>query len=223
MRILLLEDTEDVAAAIAESFARRGDAVDHVATIADAVASLAVQDYDIAILDIQLPDGEGIQVLRHLRQSGRAVPVLMLTARAEIEMRIKTLDLGADDYMVKPFDLGELHARVRALGRRGAVARDAIMTYGDLTYDPASHALIVAGQTVILTRREYSLLDILLANRGRVVGKDHIFERMFSFKDEDVGMNTVETYVARLRRKLDGSSVSIRTLRGLGYQMVADV
>ena len=126
MRILLLEDTEDVAAAIAESFARRGDAVDHVATIADAVASLAVQDYDIAILDIQLPDGEGIQVLRHLRQSGRAVPVLMLTARAEIEMRIKTLDLGADDYMVKPFDLGELHARVRALGRRGAVARDAI-------------------------------------------------------------------------------------------------
>ena len=97
------------------------------------------------------------------------------------------------------------------------------MTYGDLTYDPASHALTVAGQTVILTRREYSLLDILLANRGRVVGKDHIFERMFSFKDEDVGMNTVETYVARLRRKLDGSSVSIRTLRGLGYQMVADV
>ena len=220
MRMLLLEDTEDVALAIAESFARRGDAVDHVITVADAVASLAVQDYDIVILDIQLPDGEGTQVLRHLRQSGRAVPVLMLTARSEVEMRIKTLDLGADDYMIKPFDLGELHARVRALARRGSVPRDTIMSYGDICFDPATLILTIAGHPVTLTRREYSLLDILLANRGRVVGKDHIFERMFSFNDDDVGMNTVETYVARLRRKLEGSSVSIRTLRGLGYQMV---
>ncbi|MEO8242466.1 MAG: response regulator transcription factor [bacterium] len=222
MRMLLVEDTEDVAAAVAESFARRGDAVDCVDTVADAVASLAVQDYDIAILDIELPDGEGTEVLRQLRKSGRAVPVLMLTARGKVEARISALDQGADDYMVKPFDLGELHARVRALARRTVPERAGVISYGDITFDPAARELTVSGVPVTLTRREYSLLEVLLVNRGRVVAKDHIFERMFAFNDAEVGLNTIETYVARLRRKIGDSRVSIRTLRGLGYQLVAD-
>ncbi|MBI1170112.1 response regulator [bacterium] len=222
MRMLLVEDTEDVAAAVVESFARRGDAVDHVGTVADAVASLAVLEYDITILDIQLPDGEGTEILRILRQTGRAVPVLMLTARGEVDARIAALDQGADDYMVKPFDLGELHARVRALVRRNGTERAGIIAYGDITFDPAARELTVAGQPVTLTRREYSLLEVLLTNRGRVVAKDHIHDRMFSFNDEEVGLNSIETYVARLRRKIEGSHVTIRTLRGLGYQLVAD-
>jgi len=222
MRLLLVEDTEDVAAAVVESFARRGDAVDCVGTVADAVASLAAQDYDLAILDIELPDGEGTAVLRGLRQTGQAVPVLMLTARGEVGARIAALDQGADDYMVKPFDLGELHARVRALARRSTPERGATIAYGDIVFDPAGRSLTVSGLPVVLTRREYSLLEVLLANRGRVVAKDHIHDRMFSFAEEEVGLNTIETYVARLRRKLEASRVTIRTLRGLGYQMVCD-
>jgi DNA-binding response OmpR family regulator len=222
MRMLLVEDTEDVAAAVVESFGRRGDAVDWVGTVADAVASLAVQEYDIAIVDIELPDGEGTQVLQVLRQSGCAVPVLMLTARGEVASRIAALDQGADDYMVKPFDLGELHARVRALVRRTVPERAVLITFSDITFDPATRGLTVAGQPVALTRREYSLLEVLLMNRGRVVAKEHIHDRMFSFNDEEVGLNSIETYVARLRRKIDGSRVTIRTLRGLGYQMVSD-
>jgi two-component system response regulator TctD len=217
-----VEDTEDVAAAVVESFARRGDAVDSVGTVGDAVASLAVQDYDVAILDIELPDGEGTEVLRSLRQSGRAVPVLMLTARGEVASRIAALDQGADDYMVKPFDLGELQARVRALARRSVPERSAVISYSDICFDPAARELTVAGRPVALTRREYSLLEVLLINRGRVVAKDHIHDRMFAFNDEEVGLNTIETYVARLRRKIDGSHVTIRTLRGLGYQLIAD-
>lgn len=221
MRLLLVEDTEDVAAALVESFARRGDAMDWASTVTDAVSMLAVQDYDLAILDIQLPDGEGTEVLRMLRQTGRALPVMMLTARAEVGARIAALDGGADDYMVKPFDLMELQARVRALVRRVGGARSGTVTFGDLTFDPASLALTVAGAPIAMTRREFSLLEVLLANRGRVVAKDKIHDRMFSFNEDEVGLNTVETYVARLRRKLEGSHVTIRTLRGLGYQMVA--
>ncbi len=222
MRMLLVEDTEDVATAVVESFGRRGDAVDCVGTVADALASLDVQSYDIAILDIQLPDGMGTDVLRAMRKAGRAIPVLMLTARGEVETRIATLDQGADDYMVKPFDLGELHARVRALVRRNGPELTASIACGDIIYDCAACELTVAGQSVTLTRREYSLLEILLTNRGRVVTKEHIHARMFSFNEEDVGLNTIETYIARLRRKIEGSRVSIRTLRGLGYQLVAD-
>ena len=222
MRLLLVEDTEDMASALVESFTRRGDAMDWAGTVMGAQSMLAVQDYDLAILDIQLPDGKGTEILSMLRKAGRALPVLMLTARGEVGARIAALDGGADDYMVKPFDLMELHARVRALVRRIGGERSGTITFGDLTFDPAGLELTVAGTTVAMTRREFSLLEVLLANRGRVVGKDKIHDRMFSFNEEEVGLNTVETYIARLRRKLEGSCVTIRTLRGLGYQLVAD-
>jgi len=222
LRILLVEDTPDVAEAICASFERRGDAIDHVTTVRDAEASLDVQDYDVALLDIGLPDGSGTQVLRALRARGSATPVLMLTARSDVDDRVAALDSGADDYLVKPFDLRELEARVRALVRRSGPDRTGILEYGDLRFDPANSTATAGETTLPLTRRESSLLEILLLNRGRVVPKDRIFERMFSFNDEEVGLNAIETYIGRLRRKLEGSRVSIRTLRGLGYQLVSD-
>lgn len=222
MRLLLLEDAEDVAEAIVESFARRGDAIDHAATVEGAADMLAVQDYDVAILDIGLPDGSGTDVLRALRSADNATPVLMLTARCGVGDRVSALDGGADDYLVKPFDLRELHARVRALARRQSTDRAGVIDYGDMRFDPAGQIVTVAGMPVSLTRREFSLLEIMLANRGRVVPKEHILDRMFAFNEDEVGLNTVEIYVGRVRRKLDGSRVSIRTLRGLGYQIVAD-
>lgn len=222
MRILLLEDAVDVAEAICASFAKRGDAVDHVCTVADGLASIEVQEYDVAVLDIGLPDGSGTEVLRALRTRRSATPVLMLTARTKVDDRVSALDSGADDYLVKPFDLRELEARVRALCRRSGADRTGTLAFGNLVFDPASQTATADGAPLPLTRREASLLEILLASKGRVVPKDRIFDRMFSFNDEDVGLNAVETYVGRLRRKLDGSSLSIRTLRGLGYQLVED-
>ena len=222
MRLLLLEDTEDVAEAIVACFTRRGDAVDHAGTLAAARDLIAVQDYDIAILDVTLPDGEGTEVLRDLRQAGKGTLVLVLTARANVDDRVSALDGGPDGYLVKPFDLRELQARVRALARRTQENRSALIEFGDIVFDPARCELDVGGVTVVLTRREFSLLEIMLANRGRVIAKERIFERMFSFNEVEVGMNAVETYVARLRRKLEGSRVSIKTLRGLGYQLVAE-
>ena len=223
LRILLLEDALDVADAVCASFARRGDAVDHVTLVADALASIAVQDYDVAVLDIGLPDGRGTEVLKALRDGQSATPVLMLTARAKVDDRVSALDSGADDYLIKPFDLRELEARVRALCRRSGAERSGIIEFGDLVYDPSCSTATARGEPVALTRREASLLEIMLANKERVVPKERIFERMFSFNDEEVGINAIETYVGRLRKKLGNCNVSIRTLRGLGYQLVAEV
>ncbi len=224
IRILLVEDTEDVASAIVGRFSSRGDAVDHATSRADAEDMLAVQTYDLIILDINLPDGDGIELLGAQRRNGLTTPVVMLTARLEVDDRVAALDFGADDYLVKPFDLRELEARARALIRRtkGASAETARITYGDLEVDLAGKTLTRAGEPVTLTRREFSLLEILLANRGRVVSKEQIFERMFSFSEAEVGLNAIETYMGRLRRKIEGGGVSIKTLRGLGYQLVSD-
>jgi DNA-binding response OmpR family regulator len=222
MRLLLVEDTLDVAEAIVASFSRRGDAVDHARSVGEAEDMIAIQEYDVAILDIGLPDGSGRDVLRTLRTAGRRTLVLMLTAQSGVDDRVSALDGGADDYLVKPFDLRELQARVRAIARRTRETRTGLIEFGDIVFDPAGCALSIHGFPVPLTRREFSLLEIMLANRGRVVSKERIFDRMFAFNEEEVGLNAVEIYVARLRRKLEGSSVSIRTLRGLGYQLVAE-
>ena len=222
MRILIVEDAEDVAEAVAISFARRGDAVDCAGCVADALACLDAQDYDLAILDLELPDGNGHSVLRHLRQTRKPTLVLMLTARSEVEERVSALDGGADDYVTKPFDLRELQARVRSLVRRSQGQAENRIEYGPLCFDPVRQTVAVAGRPLALTRREFSLLDTLLAHRGWVVPKERIFERMFGFDDEDVGLNAVEIQMTRLRKKLDGSGVGIRTLRGLGYQLTLD-
>lgn len=220
MRLLLVEDTADVAEAIVASFGHRGDAVDHVNSVDTAASALAVQDYDVIILDIGLPDGLGTDILSSLRDRGKPTPVLMLTARSDIEDRVAALDKGADDYLVKPFDLRELHARVRAMLRRQDTDRSGIVEFGDIRFDPAGLTVEVKGRPLSLARRELNLLEILLANRERVVAKDRLLEGMYSFKDEEVGPNAVELYVGRLRKKLCDSRITIKTLRGLGYQMV---
>ena len=196
--------------------------MDHVSTCETARDALAVQEYDLAILDINLPDGSGVDILRELRGGKVTTPVLMLTARLDVEDRIQALDIGADDYLMKPFDLRELEARVRALARRTGEVRSGILEYGDLMLDPAGRSVQILGTPLALNRREFSLLEILMTNRGRVMPKDRIFEKMFSFDDEEVGINAVEVYIGRLRKKIDASHVSIRTLRGLGYQLIDD-
>lgn len=220
MRLLLVEDVEDVADAIVSSFVRRGDAIDRVGTVADARDTLAVNDYEVIILDINLPDGEGTTILQGLRSQRRTTPVLMLTARMAVEDRVSALDNGADDYLVKPFDLRELQARVRALGRRTGAERTGLVEFGSLTIDPAGQVAACNGNALQLTRREFSLLEALVANRTRIMPKERLFDRMFSMDEEEIGLNAIETYVARLRKKLEGSGVGIRTLRGLGYQLI---
>ena len=220
MRILLVEDAEDVAEAVAISFARRGDAVDRATTRAEAEAFVAAQEYDLAILDVELPDGLGTDILRRLRLARKDTLVVMLTARSEVDERIAALDGGADDYLTKPFDLRELQARIRSLARRSQGSATPAIRFGGLEFDPARQTVTAHGAPVALTRRELALLEIMLAHRGWVVPKDRIFERMFSFAEEEVGVNAVELYMTRLRRKLEGSGVAIKTLRGLGYQLV---
>lgn len=221
MRLLLVEDTADLAEAIVVSFRRRGDAIDHAVDHASATACLAASNYDVVILDLGLPDGDGISVLTGLRQHDATTPVLILTARLGIEDRVRSLDLGADDYLVKPFDIRELAARVRALARRAVVERQTCIEYGDLRVDPAGRTVTCGQRDIELSRREFSLLEALLANRGRVASKERLYSRLFTYDEQDVGTNAIELYVSRLRRKLDCSGVRIRTLRGLGYQLVA--
>lgn len=221
MRILLVEDTDDVAEAIVDSFVKRGDAVDRARTCALARDSLTSAPYDLAILDINLPDGLGIDLIGDVRNSQQACPILMLTARLDVNDRVDALDAGADDYLMKPFDLRELQARSRALMRRLSDDRASTIRYGDLEYDAAIPQALVSGVPLQLSRRELAVLEALITNRGRVLSKERLFERVFSFDHEEVGMNAVELYVARLRKKLEGSAVHIKTLRNLGYQLVA--
>ncbi len=220
MRLLLVEDTADVAEAIALSFARAGDTLDCAFDLQQARSSLSLQQYDVLILDINLPDGSGRDLLSELRRERNTIPVLMLTARLGIDERVSSLDGGADDYLTKPFDLRELQARVRALHRRSPTVRDAFIEFGALRIDVEGKTVSCNDCELTLTRREFSLLEALLDRRGRVASKEHILNRMFSFDEADVGTNAIELYVSRLRRKLKGSGVSIRTLRGLGYQLV---
>ncbi|MFV0384691.1 response regulator [Paracoccus sp. (in: a-proteobacteria)] len=222
MRLLIVEDAGEVAEALAVSFERKGDAVDCAATLAEARDSLAGPDYDLIVLDIELPDGDAMTLLRDLRAKGSTVPVIILTARAGVEARVLALDAGADDYITKPFDLREVQARARSVLRRSHGEAGPVARMGRLTLDPASRLVTVDGKPLVLPRREYALLEILIARRGWVVSKERLFDHMFAFREEEIGMNAIEVYVARLRRHLAGSGVMIRTLRGLGYQLVEE-
>ncbi|MCQ4161534.1 response regulator transcription factor [Roseomonas sp. GC11] len=219
MRILLVEDTADVGEGIVARLQRMGHAVEWERDGEGALARIAVQPYDLFILDVMLPPPDGLRLLRHLREQGQATPVLMLTARSSVNDRVGALDLGADDYLVKPFDFLEMEARVRALLRRQGGSATNELRCGDITIDLAGRLVMLAGQPVELTRRELALLEILATRVGRVVDKGQIAERLFGL-DSEAGSNAVEQYVARLRRKIAASRAEIRTLRGLGYQLV---
>lgn len=219
MRFLLVEDNEKLARALCDRLALEGHVADHADTLGDADASMATVAYDMILLDIMLPDGDGREFLRRHRAGNDPTPVIVLTARSEVSDRVGLLDLGADDYITKPFDFSELQARIRAVMRRlGGTARNT-KTFGDVVFDSTNGEIAVAGQTAQLRNREVRLLEVFFAAPGQVFSKSHLMDRLFSFS-EDVSENAIEVYVGRLRKKLEPSSASIETVRGLGYRMV---
>lgn len=222
MRILLVEDTHDVGEAIIRRFETIGHTVDWETDGTAASEILDFTRFDLVILDVMLPGLDGFQILRRLRQGKNPVPVLMLTARSEVDDRVSALDLGADDYLVKPFDFRELEARARVLMRRrsGGEATNAIVC-GDIVLDRANRSVRVGKREVQLKRREITLLEILATKPGRVFGKDELLDRLFGF-DEAAGENAIELYIGRLRKKLEGAKAHIVTVRRIGYKLVSD-
>jgi len=218
MRLLIVEDNEKLAALMAKILAENLYSIDTVATVDEARAALEVVDYDLIMLDLSLPDGDGGEILRSLRRSGRATRILVATARADVVQRVETLNDGADDYLVKPFSLDELLARIRALLRRPSETKQAVLTAGRLTLDTASLTLRVTGQVTRLPRREFGILVTLLSNQGRLVPRRQLEDAVYSF-DNEVTPNAIEAAVSRLRRRLDGlhAAVTITAMRGLGY------
>jgi two-component system, OmpR family, response regulator len=220
MRIVLIEDNEMLARGVANALRDLGHAVDWIPNGLDGDSFLASHGADIAILDLNLPGMNGIELMRALRARSDATPVLMLTARGETADRVAGLDAGADDYLVKPFAMAELVARVRALGRRGAGLLPEVERLGKLEFDRGARRLTAAGRPIELPRRELALFETLLDNAGRVVSKERIGERLYGTGSE-IEPNAVELLVSRLRRKLAGSGVAIQTARGLGYMLDA--
>lgn len=220
MRILVVEDTEDLAEAIGRRLKKLGHAVDLVGDGQEADEILRVETYNLVILDLMLPSLDGKDVLQRLRRRQDRTPVLVLTARGDVDDKVGVLDYGADDYLVKPFDFRELEARCRALLRRRHGMEVSAVQFGDCVLDMAARSISLAGQPVELSAREFCLLELLLANRGRVLSKDALIDQLCGH-DEAVAPNAIELYVSRLRRKLGRSTLKIRTLRGLGY--VAEV
>ncbi len=219
MRVLVVEDIADVGEAIVASLERMGHRVDWERDGRSADELARVQTYDLLVLDVMLPHLDGFSILRRLRERKDRTPVLVLTARSQIEDRVSALDLGADDYLVKPFDFRELEARVRALLRRQTGSTTNVLRCGALTIDRAGRVATLDDRPLDLTRRELTLLEILAARPGRVFPKDELIDQLFGLDDEP-SENAVEQHMARLRRKIAGAGVEIRTLRGLGYQMV---
>jgi DNA-binding response OmpR family regulator len=216
MRLLVVEDNPALGRSVEGAFRAKGYAVDLVESGESADSALHTQDYDLVILDLGLPDLDGLEVLRRLRGRKSRVPVLVLTARDGIQDRVQGLNLGADDYLCKPFAVAELEARAGALIRRGVGGAAAVIAHGRLTLDTGARLARVDGEPLDLPRRELNLLEVLLVHRGQVVAKQALHDKLFGFDDE-AGVNAVEIYVHRLRRKLEPVGVRIRTVRGLGY------
>ncbi|MGZ8155897.1 MAG: response regulator [Burkholderiales bacterium] len=221
MRILIVEDDSVLADGLTRSLRHADYAVDSATSGGEADHVLAAQPYDLVILDLGLPGLDGFEVLRRMRRRGSSVPVLVLTARDALQDRVKGLDLGADDYMIKPFDLPELEARVRALIRRGQSGGGSVLTHGPLTLDTAGRRATLGGEALDLSARELGVLEVLMMRSGRVVNKEQLAEQLYGW-DEEVGPNAIEVYVHRLRRKLEPAGVNIRTIRGLGYLLEKD-
>ncbi|MBI1195150.1 MAG: response regulator [Gammaproteobacteria bacterium] len=214
MRVLLVEDDEMLGGGLQSGLTQDGYAVDWVKDGDAAELFLRTEEYEIVILDLGLPKKSGLEVLKHLRSEGSDIPVLILTARDSVDDRVKGLDCGADDYMIKPFDLDELNARIRALMRRRSGRAETVITHGELIIDPASHTVQLRGEPVDLSPREFTLLEKLLESRGRVLSRSQLEQSIYSWKDE-VDSNAVEVHIHHLRKKI--GSEMIRTVRGVGY------
>ena len=216
MRILLVEDDPVLGEALRDHVAGQAHAVDWMTTLADAETALRAVAYALILLDLRLPDGSGIPFLKALRQRDESVPVIILTAHDQISDRIEGLNSGADDYLVKPFDLGELTARIMAVSRRAGGKATPVVALGDLRINRAERTITAAGEDVALSNREWAVLDTLMSRPGAIVSKAQIEDALYAFGSE-IESNTVEVYVSRLRKKLGRQAVA--TLRGIGYRM----
>ncbi|MGR3614874.1 MAG: response regulator transcription factor [Paracoccaceae bacterium] len=218
MRYLLVEDNAQLASAVLDRLSLDGHVVDHAPDLESAWDFIATTSYDLILLDIMLPDGDGRDFLDRHRAQADATPVIVLTARSEISDRVGVLDLGADDYITKPFDFSELEARCRAvLRRRGGAARN-LISLGDVEFDSLAGTLRSGPDTVHLRNRELRLFEVFAGAPNQIFPKAKLVDRLFSY-DEDASENAIEVYVGRLRRHLKGSRVQIVTVRGLGYRL----
>jgi DNA-binding response OmpR family regulator len=216
IRILLVEDDPDIAKRLVDGLDELGFNVEHAATGDMGAALGSSEDYEAAILDLGLPDIQGVEVLKRWRKSGRELPVLILTARGSWSEKVEGLNAGADDYITKPFHVQEVAARLRALIRRSSGKASPTLTYGDIEVSPAAGTVTAAGKPIELTASEFRLLNYFMHRQGRVISQSELLEHLYPYNEER-DPNTIEVYVGRLRRKL-GRDV-IKTLRGLGYRL----
>lgn len=222
MRLLLVEDNHPFADVICRALRQDGYIIDWAKSSSEAERWLRAQDYDMVLLDLGLPDADGADVLHRLRASGKHIPVLVLSAREAVDERVRLLDLGADDYVVKPIALNELEARIRSLIRRShGIAHPEIRT-GALCIDTAGRRAWIAGRQLELNSRELAALEYIAIRAPRIVTKEQLLQSLYGWQDDINSVNAVEKLISRLRAKLDGSSVIIRTVRGLGYSLSLD-
>ena len=221
MKVLIVEDQERLGQFLKQGLSESRYTVSWVKTCADAHDAMAETNYDVVVLDLGLPDGDGLDLLRAWRRNGFNSPVLILSARDGVEDRIKGLDIGADDYLPKPFSLEELQARVRSLVRRQSTVKNAVLEHNGIELDLLSHTARLDGQPVDLTNREYALLEVFMHNKGRILPRTLIAEKIWS-SHYDVDTNLLDVYMSRLRNKLETASgrTLFKTVRGVGYQMI---
>jgi DNA-binding response OmpR family regulator len=218
MRFLLIEDNQALANAVIERLSLDSHIVDHAADLTTAWDYTATAEYDLILLDIMLPDGDGRSFLEQQRSAKSRTPVIVLTARSEVSDRVGILDLGADDYMVKPIDFSELEARCRAVLRRQTGAAQNTISFGEIEFDSLGATLKVNGTEVKLRTKELRLFEVFINAPNQIFPKSQLLDRLFSY-DVEASENAIEVYVGRLRKHLSGSNVSITTVRGLGYKL----
>lgn len=214
MHLLLVEDDHLVAQGLCRSLRQEGYSVEQSATVKHALQCLGSGEIELVILDLGLPDGDGSQILKHIKAQKKVIPVVILTARSSIDDKVQGLDMGADDYLAKPFEPAELFARLRAASRRVNQAQSSLLQCGDVTMDTSAHSVTLNDELLSLPRKEYMLLKALLENQGRVQSKQQLENKLYQW-GEEVGSNTIEVHIHHLRKKFP--SDFIKTLRGIGY------
>lgn len=221
MRLLIVEDSRDLADWLARILRKSNYAVDCMGNAEDAILAVNNFTYDLLIVDLGLPEMDGMGLINKLRQAGKAMPIIILTAIDTVTSRVRGLDLGADDYLVKPFEVSELEARIRVQLRRHGGLSVPQISFGNLTFDMAERRFELDGKALELTSREYAVLEALISRAGRVISKSALIEHIFGLDDE-AAPNALEVYVHRVRKKIEAADVKILTLRGLGYALRKD-